>query len=72
MTQMREEYDFSEACPNPYVRPVKKAVSIRLDVGTIDYFKQCAGEVGIPYQTLINMYLAECAASRRKPSLTWS
>jgi predicted DNA binding CopG/RHH family protein len=45
---------------------------VETQVATIEYFKQQAREVGLPYQTLINLYLADCAASGRKPALTWT
>lgn len=68
---MREEYDFSEGMKNPYIRPQKITVTIRLDKATVDYFKRLSEEVSMPYQTLINAYLADCAARQRKPVLTW-
>ena len=68
---MRKEYDFSHAKPNPYARRLKKQVTIRLDEITITYFKELAEETGIPYQTLINLYLRECAASRRRLTMKW-
>jgi len=69
---MRREYDFSRARTNPYSQRLKKQVTIRLDVDTIAYFKDLAGQSGIPYQTLINLYLADCAANERALALTWS
>lgn len=68
---MRKEYDFSKAEKNPYARLLKKQVTIRLDEGTIKYFKELATSAGIPYQTLINLYLKDCAASGRKLSMEW-
>jgi uncharacterized protein (DUF4415 family) len=68
---MRKEYDFSKARPNPYARRLKRQVTIRLDQQTIDYFNKLAVETGIPYQTLINLYLRDCATNGRKLSLTW-
>lgn len=68
---MRDEYDFSTARANPYLKRLKKQVTIRLDVDSIDYFKALAGRTGIPYQSLINLYLADCAANRRELALTW-
>jgi uncharacterized protein (DUF4415 family) len=68
---MRKEYDFAKAKRNPYARLLKRQVTIRLDEGTVDYFKKIAKEAGIPYQTLINLYLRDCAASGRKLSLEW-
>ncbi len=68
---MRKEYDFSKAKRNPYAGLLKRQVTIRLDEGTIGYFKDLARQIGIPYQTLINLYLRDCAASRRKLALEW-
>jgi predicted DNA binding CopG/RHH family protein len=68
---MRKEYDFSKAKKNPYASLLKKQVTIRLDEATIKYFKELAAKAGIPYQTLINLYLRDCAASGRKISIEW-
>ena len=68
---MRKQYDFSKAKKNPYAKRLKKQVTIRLEPQTLEYFKGLAEETGIPYQTLINLYLRECAASRKKLSLKW-
>jgi len=68
---MRREYDFSRGKRNPYARKLKKQVTIRLDEATIAYFKNLAEETGIPYQTLINLYLRDCAQHRRKLSMRW-
>lgn len=69
---MRTEYDFSNARKNPYASQLKKQVTIRLDQESIDYFKSLSEELGIPYQSLINLYLRDCAASHRKLNLNWS
>jgi uncharacterized protein (DUF4415 family) len=68
---MKKHYDFSKARRNPYARQLKRQVTIRLDRDTIAYFKNLSGETGIPYQTLINLYLRECAVNRRKLSMSW-
>jgi predicted DNA binding CopG/RHH family protein len=68
---MKAEYDFSKSKPNPYRKKLKKQVTIRLDVETIEYFKKIAEETGIPYQNLINLYLMECAAKHKKPDFAW-
>ncbi len=68
---MRDEYDFSGGQPNPYASRVKRSVTIRLDETTIEYFKQLAADEGIPYQTLINLYLRDCAANARRLAMTW-
>ncbi len=69
-TDMRDEYDFSRASPSPYVGP-KQQITIRLDQGSVEYFKQLADETGIPYQSLINLYLRDCVKAGRKPDLSW-
>jgi predicted DNA binding CopG/RHH family protein len=68
---MRKQYDFSKARRNPYARRLKKQVTIRLDEPTIAYFKKLAREVGVPYQTLMNLYLGECASSGRRLDMRW-
>ena len=68
---MRDRYDFSKSTPNPYARRMKQQVTIRLDRDTVSYFKAMAEEKGVPYQSLINLYLRDCAASRRKLRLEW-
>ena len=65
---MRKSYDFSKGTKNPYAKRVKKQVTIRLDETTIDYFKKLAEDLSIPYQTLINMYLRDCAVSGSRPT----
>ena len=68
---MRAEYDFSEGKKNPYAQRLKKQITIRLDEPTIDYFKELADETGVRYQTLINLYLRDCAARQRKLKMSW-
>lgn len=68
---MRKEYDFSKGRRNPYAAKLKRQVTIRLDDQTIKYFKALAQESGIPYQTLINLYLRDCAANRKRLSMSW-
>ena len=67
---MRSNYDFSKAMKNPYVRQLKKQITIRLDTDTIRYFKRLATQTGVSYQTLINLYLRDCAVGQRK--LKWA
>jgi predicted DNA binding CopG/RHH family protein len=69
---MRKEYDFSSARKNPYTAHLKKSVTIRLDPESISYFKSLSEETGIPYQSLINLYLKDCAVSKKKISLAWA
>ena len=68
---MRDRYDFSKSMPNPYARRMKQQVTIRLDQNTVSYFKAMAEEKGIPYQSLINLYLRDCATSHRELRLEW-
>ena len=68
---MRKEYDFSKmkGRKNPYAKRLKRQVTIRLGVDVLEYFKQLSEETGIPYQSLINLYLRDCVVSKRKPLL---
>ena len=68
---MRKQYDFSTAKKNPYASQLKKQITIRIDEEAIDYFKSVSEEVGIPYQSLINLYLRDCASSNRRLNLRW-
>lgn len=68
---MKKEYDFSNFKPNPYLKKLKKQISIRLDLDTIEYFKKLSEETGIAYQQLINLYLADCAHKKVKPEILW-
>jgi predicted DNA binding CopG/RHH family protein len=69
---MREKYDFTAARKNPYAAQLTKQITIRLDEESISYFKSISQEAGIPYQSLINLYLRDCATSHRKLNLNWS
>jgi uncharacterized protein (DUF4415 family) len=70
---MRDHYDFAKmkGKKNPYTKFLKQPVTMRLDKDSVDYFKSLAEESGIPYQTLINLYLRDCAANERKLDLKW-
>lgn len=68
---MRKEYDLSKSRKNPYASQLKKQITIRLDEDAIAYFKGISEEVGIPYQSLINLYLRDCATSHRKLNINW-
>ena len=68
---MRKKYDFSKAARNPYAKRLKRQITIRLDADTIAYFDGLSEETGIPYQTLINLYLRDCATSGKRLSLKW-
>ena len=69
---MRKEYDFSKAKRNPYAKILKKQITIRLEEPTIDYFRQLAEEIGMPYQSVINLYLRDCAENERKLKFKWN
>ncbi len=69
---MEPEYDFSNARKNPYAANLKKQITINIDSSTIAFFKEQSESVGIPYQTLINLYLRDCAANNRKLKFTWT
>lgn len=68
---MKKEYDFSKARRNPYASRLKRQVTIRLDEQTIKYFKSISEECGIPYQTLINLYLRDCAGTGKRLEMNW-
>lgn len=68
---MRPEYDFSKGRKNPYIKKTKATVTIRLDKDTVEYFKKLAEQVNMPYQTLINSYLTDCAVKKKKLELIW-
>ena len=70
---MLEEYDIDKLNPrpNPYAKELKKQITIKISPSVIDYFKGESMETGIPYQTLINLYLADCVKSKRKLEITW-
>lgn len=68
---MRDSYNFSKSVKNPYVKKLKKQVTIRMDEDAIDYFKQLAEDKGMPYQSLINLYLRDCAQSHKDLEITW-
>ena len=73
MNTVREEYDIKKLNPrkNPYFGKLKKQITINIDSSTIDFFKNLSSDTGIPYQTLINLYLGDCARNNKKPLITW-
>jgi uncharacterized protein (DUF4415 family) len=68
---MKKHYDFSKAKKNPYARKLKRQITLRIDEVTIEYFRALSEATGIRYQTLINLYLRDCASQRRKLSMEW-
>jgi len=69
---MKKHYDFSKSIKNPYLKKAKKQLTIRLDEDTIDYFRSLAEDSGIPYQSLINLYLRDCASEHKKLHMKWA
>lgn len=71
---MRDHYDFSKmkGKKNPYTKYLKQPVTMRIDRDSVTYFKSLAEEIGIPYQTLINLYLRDCTVNHRKLELQWA
>jgi uncharacterized protein (DUF4415 family) len=68
---MKKQYDFSKAKKNPYAKRLKRQITLRLDEPTIEYFRGLSDDLGIPYQTLINLYLRDCASKRKRPNFDW-
>jgi uncharacterized protein (DUF4415 family) len=69
--KMRKEYNFANAKPNTYIKKLRKQISIRLDIDTIEFFKMKAKETGITYQNLINLYLTDCAVHSKNIKIIW-
>ncbi|HHT25456.1 MAG: BrnA antitoxin family protein [Clostridiaceae bacterium] len=71
---MKKEYDIEKLNPriNPYAQKMKQQITINLNCETIDYFKTLSQEFGIGYQTLINLYLADCVKEKRQIKINWS
>lgn len=71
---MRRHYDFAnmKGQKNPYVKHLKQPVTMRIDKATVAYFKSLANELGVPYQSLINLYLRDCALKQKRPQLEWT
>ena len=72
VSNMRKFYDFSKSVRNPYANKLKKQITIRIDEETINYFKEMAEAKGIPYQSLINLYLRDCAAEQKELITKWA
>ena len=71
---MRTHYDFSKmkGSRNPHISRLKQPITIRLDKGTVAYFKALAVDLGMPYQNLINLYLRECAINQKGIDVKWA
>ena len=70
---MKTEYDLStmKSRKNPYASLLKKPVTMRLSEDVIGYFKGMADESGVPYQSLINLYLRDCVTQHRRVNIAW-
>lgn len=70
---MRKEYHLKDLKfkPNPYLKKLKKSVTIRLDFDVLEYFKKLSEESEVPYQTLLNDYLKSCTKQKLKPETVW-
>jgi uncharacterized protein (DUF4415 family) len=73
VAEMKAEYDFSKmkSRKNPYSSKLKKPVTMRLSEDVVEYFKGMAEEAGVPYQSLINLYLRDCLAQNRRVEIKW-
>ncbi len=71
---MCEEYDIQDLKPRKktYTKQLKRQVTINVCVDTIDYFKEQSEETGIPYHTLMSLYLTDCAEKKKKLAMTWN
>ncbi len=71
---MKKEYDLSKmkSCKNPYASKLKRPVTMRLGEDVINYFKDMAEDSGVPYQSLINLYLRDCISQNRKVDISWN
>lgn len=69
---MRDLYDFSNARQNPFARRSDSRVTLHLDTGTLDHFRSMADETRIPLETLIALYLRDCATQNRKLRTSWT
>jgi predicted DNA binding CopG/RHH family protein len=68
---LEKEFDFSEAVKNPYAKKLHKKITMNVDYDALEYFKEQALASGIPYQTLINLYLVDCAKLKKRLEITW-
>ena len=72
--ELRSEYDIFRLRPrkNPYAKKLKQQITININTNTLAYFRELAEQSGIPYQTLINLYLTDCAENKRQPTISWN
>jgi uncharacterized protein (DUF4415 family) len=71
---MKEEYDLSKmkSRKNPYSNRLRRQVTLRIGIDVIDFFKEMSEKTGIPYQSLINLYLRDCASKKKELNLNWT
>ncbi len=70
---MKEEYDLAKmkSRKNPYANRLRKQITLRVGIDVIDFFKEMSDKTGIPYQSIINLYLRDCAAKKKELNLNW-
>lgn len=68
---LEKEFDFSKAIKNPYAKKLQKKITMNVREDALEYFKKQSSESGIPYQTLINLYLIDCADHNKKLEIQW-
>ncbi len=68
---LEKEFNFDKAIKNPYAKELKKQMTIKVSPTVIDYFKAEAVRTGIPYQTLINLYLTDCVKNNKRIDINW-
>lgn len=70
---MKDEYNINALNPrkNPYAKKLRQQITINIDSEAIDFFRQMSANCGIPYQTLINLYLSDCAKNNRRIDISW-
>ncbi len=68
---MKKQYNFAKGQKNPYSQQLKKKVTLNLSEEVLDYFKQLSEETSVPYQTLINFYLLDCAKNKKKMDISF-
>ena len=69
---MKKEYNFSKADKNPYIKSLKKQITINISEEVLEYFKELSEKTSIPYQTLINFYLLDCVKNKKQIDISWN
>lgn len=68
---LEKEFDFSKAVKNPYAKKLHRKITMNVDDDALEYFKDQSSKSGIPYQTLINLYLVDCAKAKKELEISW-